>query len=220
MNRLSEADVEAVALEWLSDLGWLVLPGPDIAPDTSHAERASYSQVLLERRLRDALAQLNPELPVSSLDDAFKKLARPEGSTLGARNRAFHRMLVDGVTVEYRTADGQIRGAQARVIDFDTPENNDWLAVNQFTVTENRNTRRPDIILFLNGLPLGVIELKEPHRRGQYHRVRVAAAANLSGRAAGPVRHERDFGRVRRSGGPCRRSWCRPGVVPGLAHLR
>ena len=72
MNRLSEADVEAVALEWLSDLGWLVLPGPDIAPDTSHAERASYSQVILERRLRDALAQLNPELPVSSLDDAFK----------------------------------------------------------------------------------------------------------------------------------------------------
>ena len=162
MNRLSEADVEAVALEWLSDLGWLVLRGPDIAPDTSHAERASYSQVVLEGRLRDALAQLNPELPVSSLDDAFKKLILPAGSTLGARNRACHRMLVDGVTVEYRTADGQIRGAQARVIDFDTPENNDWLAVNQFTVTENRNTRRPDIVLFLNGLPLGVIELKNP----------------------------------------------------------
>ncbi len=117
----------------------------------------------MEQRLRDALAKFNPTLPIEALDDAVRRLTRPEGATLHARNRAFHRMLVNGVTVEYRTAhNGGIRGAQVRVIDFDEPSNNDWLAVNQFTVTENRNTRRPDIVLFVNGLPLGVIELKNP----------------------------------------------------------
>ena len=118
--------------------------------------------MVLERRLRDAVGNLNPDLPSPALDDALRKLTRPEGSTLEARNRAFHRMLVDGVTVEHRTDDGAVRGAQAKVIDFDVPVANDWLAVNQFTVTENRNTRRPDVVLFVNGLPLGVIELKNP----------------------------------------------------------
>ena len=112
--------------------------------------------------LQDSLAELNLSLPQSALDDAFRRLTRPEGSTLEARNRAFHRMLVDGVTVEYRTGDGRIGGAQVKVVDFDEPAKNDWLAVNQFTVTENRNTRRPDVVLFVNGLPLGVIELKNP----------------------------------------------------------
>ena len=79
---------------------------------------------------------------------------------LGLRNRALHRLLVDGVTVEYRTADGEIRGAQVRVLDFDNIDANDWLAVNQFTVAENKHSRRPDIVLFVNGLPLAVAELK------------------------------------------------------------
>ena len=173
MTTLTEADVEAAALSWLSGLNWQVLHGPDIAPDTPNAERADYGQVILEQRLRDALAELNPTLPTDALNDALRRLTRPEGSTLEARNRAFHRMLVDGVEVEYREAEGRVRGDQARVIDFDNPSNNDWLAVNQFTVTENlpaakgaaqagRNTRRPDVVLFVNGLPLGVIELKNP----------------------------------------------------------
>ena len=97
-----------------------------------------------------------------ALEDAFRKLTRPEGATLEARNRAFHRMLVEGVTVEYRVDEGAIRGAQVQVIDFDEPASNDWLAVNQFTVTENQHTRRPDVVLFVNGLPLGIIELKNP----------------------------------------------------------
>ena len=118
--------------------------------------------MVLERRLRDALAVLNSSLPVDALDDAFRKLTRPEGSTLEARNRAFHRMLVNGVEIEYRDAEGRVRGDQVRVVDFETAANNDWLAVNQFSVTENRNTRRPDVVLFVNGLPLGVIELKNP----------------------------------------------------------
>ena len=142
--------------------GWQVAHGPDIAPGTPNAERTDYGQVVLERRVQDSLAELNPSLPSSALDDAFRKLTRSEGSTLEARNRAFHRMLVEGVTVEYRADGGATRGAQVKVIDFDDPANNDWLAVNQFTVTENRNTRRPDVVLFINGLPLGVIELKNP----------------------------------------------------------
>ena len=119
-------------------------------------------QVVLERRLGDALARLNPELPFAAREDAFRKLIRPEGPTLEVRNREFHQMLVEGVTVEHRADDGAIRGAQARVIDFDDPAANDWLAVNQFTVSEREHTRRPDVVLFVNGLPLGVIELKNP----------------------------------------------------------
>ena len=162
MTTLTEADVEDAALEWLADLGWQTAHGPDIAPGAPGEERADYSVVVLERRLRDALARLNPDLPVAALDDAFRKLTRPEGSTLEARNRAFHRMLVGGVTVEYRTAGGAIRGAQAAVIDYANPAANDFLAVNQVTVTEREHTRRPDVVLFVNGLPLGVIELKNP----------------------------------------------------------
>ena len=162
MTTITEAEVETAALDWLRALGWQVAHGPDIAPVTPNAERDDYGQVLLERRLRDALAELNSSLPASALEDAFRRLTRTEGATLETRNRAFHRMLVDGVTVEHRDSEGRIRGAQVQVIDFDSPASNDWMAVNQFTVTENRNTRRPDVVLFVNGLPLGVIELKNP----------------------------------------------------------
>ena len=159
---ITESTVEQAALAWLENLSWSVAHGPDIAPGMPGAERTDYGEVLLARRLRDALARLNPDLPAAALEDAFRKLTRPEGSTLEARNRAFHRMVADGVTVEHRTDNGAIRGAQTRVIDFDDPANNDWLAVNQFTVVENKHERRPDVVLFVNGLPLGVIELKNP----------------------------------------------------------
>ena len=162
MTTLSESDVEQVALDWLTALGWQSAHGPDIGPDGPNAERSDYSQVVLERRIRDALAELNPGLPAEALEDALRRLTHPEGSTLETRNRSFHRMLVDGVAVEHRTDDGSTRGAQVRILDFDNPANNGFLAVNQFTVTENRDTRRPDIVLFVNGLPLGVIELKNP----------------------------------------------------------
>ena len=112
MTTFTESEVEAAALEWLEGLRWRVAHGPDIAPHAEETERADYAEVVLERRLRDALARLNPNLPAEALDDAFRKVARPEGSTLEARNRAFHRLLVDGVTVEYRTARGTVRGAQ------------------------------------------------------------------------------------------------------------
>ncbi|BAY52772.1 type I site-specific deoxyribonuclease, HsdR family protein [Thermostichus vulcanus NIES-2134] len=160
MSTFTESVVEEAALGWLEATGWQVLHGPEIAPETPAAERDDYSEVVLARRLRDALARLNPELPPEALEDAFRKLTRPEGADLIQRNRALHRMLVDGVTVEYRGPDGAIRGAQVRVIDFDDVRANDWLAVNQFTVVENKHKRRPDIVLFVNGLPLAVLELK------------------------------------------------------------
>jgi type I restriction enzyme R subunit len=158
----AESDVEDAALAWLEALGWTLKNGPEIAPGELAAERSDFGQVVLEQRLHDALARLNPDLPAAALGDAFRKLTRPEGPTLEVRNRAVHRMLVDGVTVEYRTPEGTIRGAQARVLDFEDMTNNDWLAVNQFSVTENKNTRRPDVVLFVNGLPLAVVELKNP----------------------------------------------------------
>ena len=162
MTPVTESTVEAAALEWLGALGWNVAHGPDIAPDAAGSERSDYTNVVLERRLRDALARLNPAVPRDALDDAFHKLTRPEGSTLETRNRTVHRMLVDGVTVEYRTSGGALRGAQVSVLDCEDPANNDWLAVNQFTVVEGENERRPDVVLFVNGLPLGLIELKNP----------------------------------------------------------
>ena len=162
INPFAESDVEQAALAWLESLGWHVAHGPDVAPEAAGAERADYGRVVLEQRLRDALARLNPDLPAEALDDAFRKLTQPDGVILEVRNRAFHRMVVDGVTVEYRVDDGAIRGSQVRVIDFDVPESNDWFAVNQFTVVENKHERRPDVVLFVNGLPLGVVELKNP----------------------------------------------------------
>ncbi len=159
---VAESVVEQAALAWLEGLDWRIAHGPDIAPDTLGTEREDYSEVVLAQRLRDGLARLNPNLPEAALEDAFRQVMRPEGSTLESRNRAFHRMLVEGVTVEYRAGDGAIRGAQASVIDFETPANNDWLAVNQFTIVENKHERRPDVVLLVNGLPLGVIELKNP----------------------------------------------------------
>jgi len=162
MTAFTESTVEAAALEWLDGLGWEVAHGPDIAPHADGAERADYTEVILENRLRQTLARLNPTLPPDALDDAFRKLTRPDGSTLEARNRALHRMLVDGVTVEYRTTGGTVRGAQVSILDYEKPVKNDWLAVNQFTVVDGEHERRPDIVLFVNGLPLGLIELKNP----------------------------------------------------------
>ncbi len=160
----TESVVEDAALAWLESLGYAVLSGPAIAVGEPGAERSdpNYRDVILENRLQQALVRLNPDLPYEAIEEAFRKLTRFNAPTLIARNHAIHHMLVDGITVEYCRTDGSIAGAQARVIDFDTPDNNDWLAVNQFTVSETQNTRRPDIVLFVNGLLLGVIELKNP----------------------------------------------------------
>jgi type I restriction enzyme R subunit len=159
VSHFTESVVEDAALAWLRELGYTIRHGPDIAPGELAAERDDYTQVVLPRRLRDALARLNPTLPADALEDAYRQVMRPAHPALIANNRAFYRLLVEGVSVEY-ARDSRIVHAQAQLVDFENPQNNDWLAVNQFTVIENRFNRRPDIVLFVNGLPLGVIELK------------------------------------------------------------
>jgi len=153
MSAFTESTVEDAALGWLESLGYSVLHGPDIATGELNAERSdpNYRDVVLEGRFRQVLVRLNPDLPAEALEDAYRKLTRTEAPSLLERNRAVHRMLVDGVTVEYRRKDGSIAGAQTRVSDFDKPDNNDWLAVNQFTVAEGQHTRRPDMVCMYGG---------------------------------------------------------------------
>jgi len=160
MAHLTESEIESSTLDWLSGLGYQTVFGPDIAPDMPAAEREHYGQVVLERRLRDAIAWLNPEVPVDALEEAFRKLTRPDSPSLVANNHAFHRMLVEGISVEIQRRDGSFGHELIRIIDFENPDNNEFLAVNQFTVVEDQHERRPDVVLFINGLPLAVIELK------------------------------------------------------------
>jgi type I restriction enzyme R subunit len=157
---LNESDVEEAALGWLDSLGYTPIFGPSIAPEEPAAERSNYQEAFLERRLRDALVNLNPNIPADALEQAFRKITRPESPSLIANNRAFHKMLVDGVEVEYQRFDGSIAGDRAKLIDFDDIDANDWLVVNQFTVLEEQHNRRPDAVIFVNGLPLAVLELK------------------------------------------------------------
>ncbi|OPY14489.1 MAG: Type-1 restriction enzyme R protein [Syntrophus sp. PtaB.Bin001] len=157
---LTESVIEQAALAWLESLGYLILSGLEIAPFEAMAERDDYGEVCLSRRLRQALQQLNPAVPPEAIDEAFRKLTRPDLPSPVANNHIIHTYLVEGVPVEYQRTDGSIGGDLVRVFDYDEPENNEFLAVNQFTVVENRHERRPDLVLFINGLPVAVMELK------------------------------------------------------------
>ena len=157
---LNESELELACLEWFQGLGYATLFGPEIAPGQAGAERAGWGDVVLVDRLREAINRLNPKIPTEARDEAFRKFMLTDSPSLVANNRKCHQMLRDGVEVEYRRADGSIAGDHVRLIDFDDPANNDWLVVNQFTVIEGQRNRRPDIVVFVNGLPLSVIELK------------------------------------------------------------
>ena len=162
MSHVTESLVEDAALEWLAGLGYAVLYGPDISPDGSMPERGSYDQVLLTERLREALARLNPHLPAEMLEQVLRKVQQTETPSLIEENRRLHRYLIEGVPVEVVREDGSIGGDVVRLIDLADVDANDWLAVNQYTVIEGQKNRRPDVVLFVNGLPLAVIELKNP----------------------------------------------------------
>ena len=162
MAGISESDVEDAALEWLAGLGYDVVHGPDIGPEGSTPERGSHDEVLLAGPLRKALARLNPHLPAETLEEVLRKVRQTETPSLVEENRRLHRYMVEGVPVEVGREDGGIGGDAARLIDFTDADANDWLAVNQCTVIEGQNHRRPDVVLFVNGLPLAVIELKSP----------------------------------------------------------
>jgi len=157
-----EYEVESTAIQWFAVQGYNTVLGPDIAPGEPAAERESYGEVVLPSRLRRALVGLNPDLPTDAISDAFRKLTIVDGPFLAIRNRDFHRLISEGVPVEFRRPEGGIGGGLARVIDYGDPDNNDWLVVNQFTVIENQINRRSDVVVFVNGIPLAVIELKNP----------------------------------------------------------
>ncbi len=160
MSAFNETEVERAALEWFQHLNYSLAFGPDLAPNEPGSARAALSEAFLPQQLVNALRHLNPTLPEEAIQEAFRKVTIPQNPSLIANNRAFHRMLVDGIAVECRRKDGSIGGEVVRLIDFVDPESNDWLAVNQFTVVEGQHNRRADIVIFINGLPLGVIELK------------------------------------------------------------
>lgn len=160
MSTVTEDTVEYAAIEWLESLGYSYVDGRTIAPGEPNAERDSFADVVLVRRLREAIDRLNPDIPIDAREDAMRKVLRVEGPSLIAANQRFHRILTNGVEVEYRRTDGSIVGDNVRLADFANPDANDWLVVNQLTVVEGQHNRRPDLVVFLNGLPLAVLELK------------------------------------------------------------
>ena len=163
---LTESMVEAAALGWFQELGYAVLSGPQLAPGEQTAERETFSDVVLVGRLREAIRQLNPAIPEDARGEALRKLLRLATPSLLQTNRAFHRLLREGVPVEYPRSDGSIAGDHVRLVDFTAVAANDWLVVNQFSVSDGQHNRRPDLVVFLNGLPLGLIELKNAAAEG------------------------------------------------------
>jgi type I restriction enzyme R subunit len=161
MNKTTETILEQTALDWFETLGWHTAFGPDISPDGPNCEREHYDQVVLIGRLQTALENINPNIPPDATREAVRKITRTEPPSLIENNRRFHRMLTDGVDVSYMQ-DGREVHDKVWLFDLGNMGNNDWLVVNQFTVIEDRKNRRPDIVIFVNGLPLGVIELKNP----------------------------------------------------------
>jgi type I restriction enzyme R subunit len=161
MSYITESKIEEYAIKLLAGLGYEYLYGPDIAPDSVNPERSTFSEVLLAEHVKAAIKRLNPSLPASAQEYAFKEIQRINSPDLIANNEAFHSMLTEGITVTYNK-NGHERGDLLWLIDFEHPENNEFLVVNQFTIIENQANKRPDVILFVNGLPLVVIELKNP----------------------------------------------------------
>ena len=166
MAFLSEADIEQGLLELLQSLGWATTSDDLIGPDGKAPERESHDVVVLHQRLAAAVARLNPHLPMEARSDAIRKLTQSELPNLLEENRRVHQLLTEGVDVEYYANDGVLTAGKVLLLDFDRPENNDWLAVQQLVVISGQHQRRPDVALFVNGLPLAVIELKAPGSAG------------------------------------------------------
>ncbi len=162
MAYLSEAALEQTVLDQLASLGYAVATDAEIGPDGKAPEREAYADVVLGKRLTTAIDRLNPAIPPEARADALRKVLATERPSLVEENRRLHKLIVEGVDVEFYGEDGTIRGDKVRLIDFDDPGANDWLASGQFTVIEGKANRRPDVIVFVNGLPLAVIELKAP----------------------------------------------------------
>jgi type I restriction enzyme, R subunit len=162
MAYLSEAEIEQALLDQFRSLGYGVEREEEIGPDGHRPERESYGEVILQPRFEDAVARLNPGLPLEARQDAIRKATQSELPSLLEENRRIHTLLTEGVDVEYYDGDGTLTAGKVALIDYEQPERNDWLVVSQFVVISGQNNRRPDVVVFVNGLPLGVIELKAP----------------------------------------------------------
>ncbi|MBD3315665.1 MAG: HsdR family type I site-specific deoxyribonuclease [Chitinivibrionales bacterium] len=159
---MTENDLELQCLEWFRDTGWDTLHGPDIAPDGSDPKRSDYSQVILAEELKSAFSKINPNLPESCFEQVLTAITKPESLDVITNNRAFHRLLINGVPVEYKKDDDSIKD-HAFLVDFEKVSRNSFYTVNQFTITGTKQPRRPDIVCFINGLPIVVLELKSPN---------------------------------------------------------
>ena len=161
MRAVIEDHVEQASLVWFEELGYAYKCGYDIAHDGDDPERKDYRSVILPDRLKRALIKLNPDIPVATIEEAIAQIGDPNIPSLTACNRQMHQWLTKGLKVTFQQ-DDQTVGRQLQLIDYDEADNNDWLVVNQFTVEGLKHNRRPDIVVFVNGLPLSVIELKNP----------------------------------------------------------
>ena len=162
MAFLSEAELESALLAQLASMGYATASDELIGPDGANPERAAYDEMVLAGRLAASVARLNPTLPAEARADAIRRLTQSELPNLLEENRRIHRLLVEGADVEYYAEDGVLTAGKLRLIDFEMPANNDWLAVQQLVVVAGHARRRPDVVVFVNGLPLAVIELKAP----------------------------------------------------------
>ena len=162
MAFMSEAALEQMLIDQLNALGYSIATEDVIGPDGSQPERESHDQTILTRRLTSAVARINPSVPTQARADAVRKLTQTEFPTLLEENRRIHKLLTEGVDVEYYAPDGTLMAGKVNLIDFKNVDNNDWLAVNQFVVIAGTCNRRPDVVVFVNGLPMAVIELKAP----------------------------------------------------------
>ncbi|PMZ75955.1 type I restriction endonuclease subunit R [Pseudomonas sp. FW305-70] len=168
MAFLSEAAVEQALLDQLRTLGYIIEREEDIGPDGHRPERESHDEVILKKRVEDTVARLNPSLPLEARQVAVRRVMQFELPSLLEENRRIHKLMTEGVDVEYYADDGTLTAGKVALIDFEHPEQNDWLAVSQFVVINGQSKRRPDVVVFVNGLPLGVIELKAPGSAGAH----------------------------------------------------
>lgn len=159
---ITEDQLEQLCLDWFQEIGYDYICGYDVAPDGANPERSDYRQIILSARLLESLVRINPHIPVSTLEQVSLQVAKPETPILIKNNKAFHQMLLEGVKVDYKDDNGEEKHDYARLVDFDNLQNNQFLVINQFTLIGSKGNRRPDVIVFINGLPLAVLELKNP----------------------------------------------------------
>ncbi|TYB30552.1 MAG: type I restriction endonuclease subunit R [Candidatus Mcinerneyibacterium aminivorans] len=156
----NESSIEEAVIEWFKELGYTYIDPEKTSPEEKNSLRNNYEEVIFKERLKDSLFRINRKVPSKVIETAFKKISFPESPDFVINNKKFQNMITDGIDIEYRTEKGQLRTEKVWVFDHENINKNDWIVTNQFTVVEDRNTRRPDVLVFVNGLPLGLFELK------------------------------------------------------------